>query len=130
MPETFLQEARPILKKVPVAEKYLRLCDRFREVISKGEYEYHSFPEFSYQAWKTSAEENQKSAKDEWIPVDYDPGLSAADWAALLADPQIFPMRMSIPCITGSMRREKAPGCGRHFIRMALWRSDGMKSMI
>ena len=46
-------------KKVPSAEKYLDICDKCREAINSGKYEFKSFPELSYKAWISS--KNQKA---------------------------------------------------------------------
>ncbi len=44
------------------AEKYLTLRDEIKKVLDSGEYEYHSFPELSYTAWRVSEDVNQEEA--------------------------------------------------------------------
>lgn len=40
-------------------EAYLRLCDRCRDILEKGNYRYRNFPELSYHAWIVSERVNE-----------------------------------------------------------------------
>lgn len=42
------------LSNIPDANTYLEICEKFNEALAKSEYEYTTFPEFSYSAWKVS----------------------------------------------------------------------------
>ena len=46
-------EIKPTMS-VPSAEKYLKLRDKCRDALFSGTYDYKSFPELSYKAWKVS----------------------------------------------------------------------------
>ena len=48
-------EIKPTMP-VPSAEKYLEIRDKCRDVFSSGTYDYKSFPELSYKAWKVSTQ--------------------------------------------------------------------------
>ena len=48
-------EIKPTMP-VPSAEKYLEIRDKCRDVFFSGTYDYKSFPELSYKAWKVSTQ--------------------------------------------------------------------------
>lgn len=52
-------------KEVPTAEKYLEVCDKCMAVIQSGEYQYKSYPELSYMAWRVSEEVNRSEEQEE-----------------------------------------------------------------
>ncbi len=54
--------------QVPSAEKYLELCDKCREAISSGEYEFKSFPELSYKAWIIAKKHSKRNDKGHTVP--------------------------------------------------------------
>ena len=56
------------LKKVPPAEKYLSLCDKCRHLFEGGLYNYHSFPELSFNAWIVSSDAKDKYSS--WEAAD------------------------------------------------------------
>ena len=47
---------------IPGGEAYLRLCDRCRDILEKGNYRYKNFPELSYYAWIVSEKVNKERA--------------------------------------------------------------------
>ena len=85
MPADFTAKAKVELKKVPKANAYLEIRDQCQDAMNNGDYEYHSFPELSFYAWSDT-----KSNEKEWIPENYDPGISTEEWSELLSDSNVF----------------------------------------
>ena len=54
-PSNIAAEIKPTMS-VPSAEKYLELRDKCRDALFSGTYDYKSFPELSYKAWKVSTQ--------------------------------------------------------------------------
>ena len=88
MPPNFTTIFSDINKGLPDGTRYLFMCEQARNALKQQEYDYHSFPELSYCAWKnsqsSSAEEPQTPTVDAnvketdyWI---YSPGDNACMW--------------------------------------------------
>lgn len=88
MPHYFTTIFSDINKGLPDGTSYLFMCEQAKNALKQKEYEYHSFPELSYCAWKTSqadsTEEPQTPVVDSnvkeinyWI---YSPGGNACMW--------------------------------------------------
>ena len=88
MPHYFTTIFSDINKGLPDGRNYLFMCEQAKNALNQKEYEYHSFPELSYYAWKS----NQSGKTDEtttttvdsniketnyWI---YSPGDNASMW--------------------------------------------------
>jgi hypothetical protein len=87
-----------LLKKMVTAENYLLIMEKVKEVMT----EYESFPELSFDAWKTSNEDAEAfyGEKNEYWPslAEYDPHLTKEDWKKYLLEVEIpnhpSPMKM------------------------------------
>lgn len=88
MPHYFTTIFSDINKGLPDGRNYLFMCEQAKNALNQKEYEYHSFPELSYFAWKNSqsdkTEETTASTVDSniketnyWI---YSPGDNASMW--------------------------------------------------
>lgn len=88
MPHYFTTIFSDINKGLPNGTSYLFMCEQARNALKQKEYDYHSFPELSYCAWKNSQEEttDEPTTKrvdsnvketDYWI---YSPGDNACMW--------------------------------------------------
>lgn len=88
MPHYFTTIFSDISKGLPDGANYLFMCEQARNALKQKEYDYHSFPELSYCAWKNSQDgSNDESARqrvdsnvretDYWI---YSPGDNACMW--------------------------------------------------
>lgn len=88
MPHYFTTIFSDINKGLPDGTSYLFMCEQAKNALNQKEYEYHSFPELSYCAWKSSQagkpEEPPKKTVDSnvketdyWI---YSPGDNACMW--------------------------------------------------
>ena len=77
-----------INKGLPDGRNYLFMCEQAKNALNQKEYEYHSFPELSYYAWKSNqsgkTEETTTTTVDSniketnyWI---YSPGDNASMW--------------------------------------------------
>lgn len=88
MPHYFTTIFSDINKGLPNGVSYLFMCEQARNALRQKEYEYHSFPELSYYAWKntqdTIPEETTTKTVDAnvketayWI---YAPGDNACMW--------------------------------------------------
>lgn len=64
MPVSFVEQIKKKLNKVPDAKDYLFIQDECKKVLSKGSYEYKTFPELSYYAWMISEQVNQEKAQE------------------------------------------------------------------
>lgn len=87
MPHYFTTIFSDINKGLPDGTSYLFMCEQAKNVLKQKEYDYHSFPELSYCAWKNSQETPDEPATnrvdsnvketDYWI---YSPGDNACMW--------------------------------------------------
>lgn len=88
MPHYFTTIFSDINKGLPDGRNYLFMCEQAKNALNQKEYEYHSFPELSYYAWKSNqsgkTEETTTATVDSniketnfWI---YSPGDNASMW--------------------------------------------------
>ena len=88
MPHYFTTIFSDINKGLPDGRNYLFMCEQAKNALNQKEYEYHSFPELSYYAWKSNQlgkiEETTTTTVDSniketnyWI---YSPGDNASMW--------------------------------------------------
>lgn len=88
MPHYFTTIVSDINKGLPNGRNYLFMCEQAKNALNQKEYEYHSFPELSYYAWKSNksgkTEETTTTTVDSniketnyWI---YSPGDNASMW--------------------------------------------------
>lgn len=87
MPHYFTTIFSDINKGIPDGTSYLFMCEQAKNALKQKEYEYHSFPELSYCAWKNNQETPDEAATnrvdsnvkeiDYWI---YSPGDNACMW--------------------------------------------------
>ena len=88
MPHYFTTIFSDINKGIPDGTSYLFMCEQAKNALNQKEYEYHSFPELSYYAWKSNqsgkTEETTTTTVDSniketnyWI---YSPGDNASMW--------------------------------------------------
>lgn len=88
MPLTFTEFVKKALKNVPDGVTYLKIKDWCQEALSKGQYEYTTFPELSEHAWmeahaKPAGQESSPVSDDEQRTVHYwlySPGAGADKW--------------------------------------------------
>lgn len=78
-----------MLKRMLSAENYLLIMDKVKEVMT----EYESFPDLSFDAWKTSTEDSEAFFGEDssyWPTLaEYDPKLSKEDWKKYLLEVEI-----------------------------------------
>lgn len=88
MPHYFTTIFSDINKGLPDGRNYLFMCEQAKNALNQKEYEYHSFPELSYYAWKSNqsgkTEETTTTTVDSniketnyWI---YSPGDNVSMW--------------------------------------------------
>lgn len=88
IPHYFTTIFSDINKGLPDGRNYLFMCEQAKNALNQKEYEYHSFPELSYYAWKSNqsgkTEETTTTTVDSniketnyWI---YSPGDNASMW--------------------------------------------------
>lgn len=88
MPHYFTTIFSDINKGLPNGRNYLFMCEQAKNALNQKKYEYHSFPELSYYAWKSNqsgkTEETKTTTVDSniketnyWI---YSPGDNASMW--------------------------------------------------
>lgn len=86
MPHYFTASIANLSKGLPDGSSYFFLCEQARNAIKNDEYDYHSFPELSYYAWKVTKEESNENVPSidsnvketaYWI---YSPGDNASMW--------------------------------------------------
>lgn len=87
MPHYFTTIFSDINKGIPDGTSYLFMCEQAKNALKQKEYEYHSFPELSYCAWKNNQETSDEPTTnrvdsnvkeiDYWI---YSPGDNACMW--------------------------------------------------
>lgn len=88
MPHYFTTIFSDINKGLPDGRNYLFMCEQAKNALNQKEYEYHSFPELSYYAWKSN--QSGKTEKTTTTTVDsniketnywiYSPGDNASMW--------------------------------------------------
>lgn len=90
MPHYFTTIFSDINKGLPDGTSYLFMCEQARNALKQKEYEYHSFPELSYYAWKSNQADNGNTDEPTTRTVDsdvketaywiYSPGDNACKW--------------------------------------------------
>ena len=88
MPHYFTTIFSDINKGLPDGRNYLFMCEQAKNALNQKEYEYHSFPELSYYAWKSNqsgkTEETTTTTVDSYIKETnywiYSPGDNASMW--------------------------------------------------
>ncbi len=88
MPHYFTTIFANIEKELPNGSKYLFMCEQARNALKNKEYPYHSFPELSYYAWKTTKEDTKTNTAPLSIDSNiketaywiYSPGDNASMW--------------------------------------------------
>ena len=88
MPHYFTTIFSDINKGLPDGSNYLFMCEQARNALKNEEYSYHSFPELSYSAWKSSKDSTQPESKPSSIDSNvqetaywiYSPGDNATMW--------------------------------------------------
>ena len=88
MPHYFTTIFANLEKELPDGSKYLFMCEQARNALTNKEYPYHSFPELSYYAWKTTKEDTKTNTA--LLSIDsniketaywiYSPGDNASMW--------------------------------------------------
>lgn len=94
MPHYFTTIFSDINKGLPDGSNYLFMCEQAKNALNQKEYEYHSFPELSYCAWKSNQSDN--SIEPHTQPIDsnvketgywiYSPGDNACMWDEFYKD--------------------------------------------
>ncbi len=88
MPDYFTSIFTTINKGLPDGTKYMFMCEQAKNIFKQKEYEYHSFPELSYYAWRINQDNSTEKAEapivdsnvkeiNYWI---YSPGDNASMW--------------------------------------------------
>lgn len=88
MPHYFTTIFSDINKGLPNGTSYLFMCEQARNALKQKEYDYHSFPELSYCAWKNSQEETTDEPTTKRVDSNvketnywiYSPGDNACMW--------------------------------------------------
>ena len=88
MPHYFTTIFSDINKGLPNGTSYLFMCEQARNTLKQKEYDYHSFPELSYFAWKNSQEETTDEPTTKRVDSNvketnywiYSPGDNACMW--------------------------------------------------
>lgn len=88
MPHYFTTIFANLEKELPNGSKYLFMCEQARNALTNKEYPYHSFPELSYYAWKTTKEDTKTNTTTLSIDSNikktaywiYSPGDNASMW--------------------------------------------------
>lgn len=88
MPHYFTTIFANLEKELPDGSKYLFMCEQARNALKNKEYPYHSFPELSYYAWKTTKEDTKTNTAPLSIDSNiketaywiYSPGDNASMW--------------------------------------------------
>lgn len=88
MPHYFTTIFSAINKGVPDGTSYLFMCEQAKNALNQKEYEYHSFPELSYCAWKNTQEEKPDDTSTKTVDSNvketnywiYSPGDNACMW--------------------------------------------------
>ena len=88
MPHYFTTIFANLEKELPDGSKYLFMSEQARNALTNKEYPYHSFPELSYYAWKTTKEDTKTNTAPLSIDSNiketaywiYSPGDNASMW--------------------------------------------------
>lgn len=88
MPHYFTTIFSDINKGLPNGTSYLFMCEQARNALKQKEYDYHSFPELSYFAWKNSQQETTDEPTTKRVDSNvketnywiYSPGDNACMW--------------------------------------------------
>ena len=88
MPHYFTTIFASLSKGLPDGSSYFFMCEQARNALKNDEYAYHSFPELSYYAWKTTKEDENNVADVPSIDSNvkeiaywiYSPGDNASKW--------------------------------------------------
>ena len=88
IPYSFTTIFTNLNKGLPDGSTYLSMCEQARNALTNKEYPYHSFPELSYYAWKTTKEDTKTNTA--LLSIDsniketaywiYSPGDNASMW--------------------------------------------------
>lgn len=76
MPHYFTTIFSDINKGLPNGRNYLFMCEQAKNALNQKEYEYHSFPELSYYAWKS----NQSGKIEETTPTTVDSNIKETNY--------------------------------------------------
>lgn len=76
MPHYFTTIFSDINKGLPNGRNYLFMCEQAKNALNQKEYEYHSFPELSYYAWKS----NQSGKTEETTPTTVDSNIKETNY--------------------------------------------------
>lgn len=88
MPHYFTSIFANVNRGLPDGASYFFMCEQARNALKNEEYPYHSFPELSYYAWKSTKEENSNDVFTTSIDSNvketnywlYSPGDNASMW--------------------------------------------------
>lgn len=88
MPHYFTTIFSDINKGLPDGTSYLFMCEQAKNALDQKDYEYHSFPELSYCAWKSSHSEKPEEPPTKTVDSNvketnywiYSPGDNACMW--------------------------------------------------
>lgn len=88
MPHYFTTIFANLNKGLPDGASYFFMCEQARNALKKEEYPYHSFPELSYYAWKSTNENNNTGTSSSSVDSNvketnywiYSPGDKAVMW--------------------------------------------------
>ena len=88
MPHYFTTIFSDINKGLPDGTSYLFMCEQAKNALDQKDYEYHSFPELSYCAWKSSQSEKPEEPPTKTVDSNvketnywiYSPGDNACMW--------------------------------------------------
>ena len=76
MPHYFTTIFSDINKGLPDGRNYLFMCEQAKNALNQKEYEYHSFPELSYYAWKS----NQSGKTEETTTTTVDSNIKETNY--------------------------------------------------
>lgn len=76
MPHYFTTIFSDINKGLPNGRNYLFMCEQAKNALNQKEYEYHSFPELFYYAWKS----NQSGKTEETTPTTVDSNIKETNY--------------------------------------------------
>lgn len=88
MPHYFTTIFTNVNKSFPDGASYLFMCEQARNALKSEEYPYHSFPELSYYAWKSTNQDDEGGNGSSSVDSDvkeiaywiYSPGDNASMW--------------------------------------------------
>ena len=100
-----------LLKHMLTAQDYLLLMDKVKDIMT----EYETFPDLSFDAWKTSTEDSDAfygENNDYWPSLaEYDPRLSKEDWKKYLLEVEIPHHPSPIKMLKGIMELGGEASC-------------------